>query len=120
MNATTTHTYATTKATMDRAFALVCPSEHAKELAARGMISEADAAKVTWRDRIAAVVTDDMLVAHGLTISDVAAAIEFFTATKAEISRERIAGLSWVYFLQETPGYLVTADGYRRGPAGDH
>jgi hypothetical protein len=104
---------------MNRAFALVCPKRHAEELAERGMIPASAAAAKSWRDRIAATVTDEMLAEAGVTIDDVALAVEFFTATRARITREQIGGFAWVWFLEDgMPGYLVFADGYRAGPAG--
>lgn len=111
-----------TTARMERAFALVCPATRARELAARGLISAADAAAVSWKDRIVCLVTDDELAAAGVTIGEVADAIAFYTATDAAITREpQIGSLPWVSFLNGgVPGFFVAATGYRRGPAGDH
>ena len=69
------------------AFALVCPAEHAKKLAAAGVISAESASRVSWRDRIGALVLDSELAAEGLTIADVCAAVEFYTATEATATR---------------------------------
>jgi hypothetical protein len=67
----------------------------------------------SWKDQIAAVVTDRELEAAGVTIEQVNDAIEFFTATTALTTREKIG-------TGAEPGYLILADGYRAGPAGDH
>lgn len=106
-----------------RAFDLVCPRKYAAKLAAAGIISRAEAAAVSWKEQIAALVLRSELVAAGVTIQDVAAAVEFYTATKAMVSAERI-GLRAHEIDQKVRagrlGYLVMADGYAAGPAGDH
>lgn len=101
------------KAAHEKAFALVDPAEHAKRLAAAGLITAEQAATKSWKDAIAAVVTDAELKAAGVTIDGVARAIEFFTATTAKITRERIA----VRVGKNERGFLVLAAGYRNGPA---
>ena len=102
---------------MDRAFALVCPATQARALANRGMLSPSAAAAVSWKDRIACLITDDMLSDAGVTIGDVADAIDFFTATPARIERHEIGSLPWISFPNGVHGFLVQAPGYRRGPA---
>lgn len=71
----------------------------------------------TWKDEIVACVPDSRLKAAGVTIEDVVASIEFYTATKARVSREVFGVLGTRDFRGES-GYLVRADGYRKGPAG--
>jgi hypothetical protein len=63
---------------------------------------------VTWKDPIHAYVTARTLQHCGLTLADIKEAVEHYTATEATVTE---------------PGehiYLVTAIGYRAGPAGDH
>ena len=55
-----------------------------------------------WKDEIAAVMP-------GEAVTLVVAAIEFYTATTPKISLN-----------VNTMRYVVTSEGYRRGPAGDH
>jgi len=87
------------KQTHETAFSLVDPSKLHPGL--------------SWKDRIAALVTDAQLTAAGVTIEQVNASIAFFTATMPTTTREKIG-------TSEEPGYLVLAKGYRAGPAGDH
>lgn len=55
-----------------------------------------------------------------LTIEDVREAAISWTATVPTITAERIAGLGdGTKFDPAVPGWLVVADGYRAGPAGD-
>jgi hypothetical protein len=84
------------KARHEAAWKLVCPT-------LRG---------AHWKDAVAAYVTIEQAVeAGGIEMYEIAAAVAFFTATEATIAPvDGIGG---------TVGYLVTADGYRRGPAGD-
>lgn len=108
----------TNKATMTAAFSLVCPATHAAALAAMGMISGKDAASVSWKDRIAAIVTVDDLANAGVTIGEVVQAIEFFTATSPVVSQEKVIQTHFVRYVGEPQdGFLVIADGYRAGPA---
>src|SRR5262245_34015197 len=106
------------EATMRRAWTLVCPRTHALELAKRGLISEKIAQKVSWKDQISAMVTDEMLNAAGVTVEQVLEAIEFYTATEATAAREEIVGLAWEKYATPRPGWLIQADGYYAGPAG--
>jgi hypothetical protein len=76
------------------AFALVTPKSH-------------------WKDAIEAVVRISVMEAAGLTIADVTKSVAFYTATEARA--ETITGENGSLW-----GYLVTAPGYRAGPAGDH
>lgn len=57
-----------------------------------------------WRAPIDAVV----VVLDDAELEDIRDAVEFFTATQATIT------------LVDGRTYRVQADGYRRGPAGDH
>lgn len=87
----------------NRAFCLVSPDEWK-----RG----------DWKDTIHAVLLASDLETAGVTIDEVAAAIEFFTSTKAKVTETTLSG----NFRTEFPNpklYVVEADGYRRGPAGD-
>lgn len=58
-----------------------------------------------WRAEIDAHVTGSALAEQGLTIRNVAEAVEFYTATEAT-------------FVPEGDGFRVKAAGYRAGPAG--
>lgn len=77
---------------------------HAKMRKAWALVSPKD-----WRDpvdwRASEDVVDRVLVERGLKLDDVAEAISYFTATDAKIVRRN--GL-----------IIVTAVGYRNGPAG--
>lgn len=101
---------------MRTAFDLVNPAHLVRELIDRGILPKT--VDADWRAPIAVMVTDEQLSAAGVSIDDVIDAVAFFTACKAQVSRERIAGLPWVSFLEAKPGWLVIADGYRNGPAG--
>lgn len=105
---------------MAKAFALVCPLKCAERLVKAGWLSEENLKKVSWRDRIAAVVTDAELAEAGVTIAEVREAVAFYTATEASVSRERIAKTlpNKRGKTKNELGYLVMADGYRAGPAG--
>lgn len=106
------------KLRIERAFSLVCPATHAQKLAAAGKIKASDAARVTWRDRIGAIVTGEALAKAGVTIDDVREAVIHYTATEPTITSERIAGTALDgHFAAEKPGYLVIAAGYSAGPA---
>lgn len=107
-------------AKLQRAFDLVDPSAHAKRLAALGLIPAEVAKGASWKDQIAEIVTDRDLETAGVTIDDVREAIAFYTATEATITRHQIGRLYADVFDPPIPGYLVLADGYRAGPAGDH
>jgi hypothetical protein len=98
------------------AFDLVTPAPNAAVMALYGVKS----LRGDWKDRIHAIVTDDDLAAAGVTIADVEEAVIHYTATIARVTRERIKGTTLVTYLDVVPGYLVMADGYRAGPAGDH
>lgn len=91
------------QATLKRAFDLVCPTLVAKALAKRGGITPARAALATWRDAIAARVSQKQLDAASVTIEQVVEAVAFYTATEATV-REALGG-----------GFIVQADGYRAG-----
>jgi hypothetical protein len=107
-------------ATLSKAFDVVCPAKHAALLAASGMIPASAAASKCWKDAIASVVTVDDLANAGVTIEEVAEAIEFYTATKATITSEKVVQTLFVRYVGEpVDAFLVLADGYRRGPAGD-
>ncbi len=106
------------KARMTKAFELVCPATHAAKLAAFGMISGADAASVSWKGRIAAVLTQDDLTQAGVTLAEVIDSIEFFTATSPVVTEEKIFQTAFVRYVGEPmSGWLVLADGYAVGPA---
>ena len=62
-----------------------------------------------WKGPIEAII-------RGEEIPLVAAAIEFFTATPATVA---VGNMNLSEGLGFIP-YVVTADGYRAGPAGDH
>lgn len=100
---------------MERAFALVSPDLHAKRLG----YASSELGLVSWKDPIAALVPQSELDASGVTIQDVAEAVEFFTATTASITAEKIGRIGSRDF-RGAPGFLVLADGYCMGPAGDH
>lgn len=100
-------------AKMRRAFDLVCPRAHALKLAEQGLIPREVAEQVSWKGAIGALVTEAELRAADVTIADVADAVDFFTATTARVSAERIATEGG----GEQPGYLVIAAGYYAGPA---
>lgn len=101
-------------ATLSKAFDLVCPAKHAQALVEQGKLSAENAAQVSWRDRIAALVTDSALVAAGVDVSMVCQAVAHYTATEARVSRHVISKADG----STEPGYLVQAAGYRAGPAG--
>lgn len=63
---------------------------------------------VSWRDPIHAYVTARTLAHYGVTLDDVREAVVHFTATEATVTEPG------------TDIYLITAAGYRAGPAGDH
>jgi hypothetical protein len=76
---------------MEAAWELVCPVTH-------------------WKDPVNAVVTAKQMRAAGVTMQDIADAVDFYTATRARF--KLVSSLE--------PAYVVTAKGYRAGPAGDH
>lgn len=102
---------------MHAVFALVDPRTHALRAAARGEMQASVAAKTSWRDRIAVVVTDSELAAIETTIGEVERAITYMTATNARSTHYSKAdnGKGGI-----EPGWVIIADGYRAGPAGDH
>lgn len=102
------------KNTMEIAFVLVNPAERAMSLAEAGY----PGVSASWRDPIAAVITDEELESRGITIQDVRDSVEFYTATEATITREQIKSTPLVSYLEPISGYLVIAKGYRAGPAG--
>jgi hypothetical protein len=99
------------------AFALVDPAAHARFLAERGFISNDAASRISWKDPISALVTKAELRAEGLSIQDVAEAVAFYTATEASVLPVTVGRRSG-HEGTGGPGYLVTALGYHRGPAG--
>lgn len=102
-------------------FNLVCPAEEAKRLAAAGVFSADDVAQVSWKGPIAALVTDEELLAADVTVSELADAVQYMTATRATCERIQIGQrICEDYHVEATrPGWLITADGYAAGPAGD-
>jgi hypothetical protein len=98
----------TDKMKLDAAFDLVCPEKTA-------IRDHGQSFGLTWRDEIGQIVRDSELYAAGVTIGDVAEAVLFFTATTAKVTRYTIAASGG---KTEEGGYLVTAKGYRSGPAG--
>lgn len=108
-----------TETTLSAAFDLVCPRKCLERWAAREpRITRKMIESRSWRDQIDALVTDEDLSAAGVTIAEVEAAIVFYTATQARVSREQIAGRLGETFTTPRPGYLISAAGYRNGPAG--
>jgi hypothetical protein len=103
---------------LSTAFDLVNPAIKMAEMAQRDPRLASWAAKASWKDEIADLVSDETLAAAGVTIEDVREAIEFYTATEAKITREQIGGEHGVHYDPPKPGYLVIAKGYRKGPAG--
>ncbi len=116
MNSATTQ--ARSLETLRSAFAFVCPREHAQKLADAGLITAADVERHSWRDPIGAIVIASDLAVAGLTIEDVSAAVEHYTATAAKVTAYPIKGTGLVEFLTPEPGFFVEAKGYRAGPAG--
>lgn len=104
--------------TMRRAFHLVNPAAHAQELARRGLISQEAADAQDWRGEIACTVTLEELEAHQLTIQNVIDSVAHMTATVARVTPATIKGEPWITYIDAKPGFLVLADGYRKGPAG--
>lgn len=90
------------------AFSLVDPGLYAKRLAERGLIPTEAAERVSWRDRIAALVRKDEIEKAGVTVGEIAESVRYFTATEPRIETDPAGSV------------LVIADGYRAGPAGDH
>ena len=114
MNTTTTaQATETLRSTMERAFDLVDPA-----MRATALLGHSNHGK-TWKDPICSLLPQSELDSAGVTIEQVAEAIAFYTATEAGISAEKIGRVGAVDH-HGAPGYLVMADGYRRGPAGDH
>lgn len=112
----TTHSIDTAK--MKTAFDLVNPAVKMAEMAKRDPRLASWAAKASWKDEIAELLTDEEIDAAGVTIDDVREAIAFYTATEAKITRKTIAGSRGERFDAGKHGYLVIAKGYRKGPAG--
>lgn len=104
--------------TMRTAWNLVCPRRRAERLVEAGLVTAQDISRVTWRDAIAATLTDVELNEAGVTIEDVRTAVAFYTGCKAQITREKIAGVWGKKYEPPVPGYLVIAEGYRMGPWG--
>lgn len=98
---------------LSKAFDLVNPALYAKRLSEAYGID----AKGHWKDEISTLLTDVELAEAGVTIKDVEEAIEFYTATEAKVTRERIGGDAFVRYLKDEPGYLIISPGYRGGPA---
>jgi len=84
------HELAARQPLLQKAFDLVCPAEHAKKLAERGLIPAEVAAKVSWRGPICALILATELDEAGVTLAEVCEAIEFFTATEASVSCELV------------------------------
>ncbi len=104
---------------MQAAFNLVCPAEHVRQLIKCGALPVSADGCASWKDPICALVLDEDLTAKGITIDEVKESIVFFTATEATVTREKIGGTVTERFSEPKDGYLVRAEGYRRGPAGD-
>lgn len=104
--------------TMQRAFHLVNPAAQAQELARRGLISQEAADRQDWRGEIAIALTLEAIEAEGLTLQNVEDSILFMTGTVANVIPAQIAGEAWISYLKPRPGFLILADGYRKGPAG--
>jgi len=68
------------------------------------LVSPAIWGAADWRAPVLAVLTDADLTAAGVTLEQVTAAVEFFTATKATVVT--------------TNAHIIRAEGYRAGPAG--
>lgn len=103
-----------------KAWDLVCPALFAKKLAEAYSTNAgltAALTKVSWKDDIHALITDMEIAEAGVSIHDVAEAIEFYTATEAKITRETIGGTAFVAYPKGEPGYMVVSPGYRGGPA---
>jgi len=68
-----------------------------------------------WRAEIIMFGTESLMLEvmrlRKTSLEEVADAVEFMTATKLEITR---------YFAEGQPMIKIHADGYRKGPAGDH
>lgn len=103
---------------MQRAFHLVNPAAQAQELARRGLISQEAADRQDWRGEIAIALTLEAIEAEGLTLQNVEDSILFMTGTVANVIPAQIAGEAWISYLKPRPGFLILADGYRKGPAG--
>lgn len=84
----------------------------AAEKARRDAVWALVAPKSDWRARIQAFVSADVYRHEGLTLREITDVIAFFTATEATFETVSHEGLFC--------GYVVKADGYRMGPAGDH
>lgn len=80
---------------MFRAFALVDPTSW-------GMRD--------WKEPVSAVVHPDDLAAAGVTLEQVKDAVAFYTATEATVREAKTA-------VPGVTAYIVTAIGYRNGPA---
>lgn len=106
------------ESTMSKAFDLVDPGKRAAFLADVGLITREAAELKSWRDEIYDAVTEAELEEAGVTIDDVARAIEFYTATVPTIVKHTIGSRPWVVYFENQPGYLIRAKGYRQGPAG--
>jgi hypothetical protein len=102
-----------------KAWDLVCPALHAKRLAERGLITAEQASKVSWKGRIVALVLDSELDAAGVTLEDIAEAVEFYTATEAFISPEMVGYRAGDEDrdVSPRPGHFIQAAGYAAGRA---
>ena len=105
----------TDTAKLARAFDLISPAPNPELCALYGLTG----VRGDWKDPIWALVMDAELVAADVTIADVEEAIIHYTATVPRVSREVIKGTLRVTYVDGLPGYMVQADGYRAGPAGD-
>jgi hypothetical protein len=111
---------ATTKSRVDTlrtAFALVDPLETIGHFYGADMMRRNADEGRSWRDRIATLVPQERLDAAGVTIDDVRESVIHFTATEPTITAHTI-GQVGIRHYHGRPGYLVLAEGYRRGPAG--
>lgn len=104
------------KLTHERAFELVTPQK-------RG---------ASWKDQIGEYVTLAEIVQHDVTLTQIQAAIVFYTATVPRVLTFCVGDTldtvndvtTGVTFASDDSrgallGYVFIADGYRRGPAGD-
>ena len=105
----------TDTAKLARAFDLISPAPNPELCALYGLTGS----RGDWKDPIFALVTDDELTAAEVTISDVEEAIIHYTATVPRVTRERIKGTLRISYVDGCSGYMVQAEGYRAGPAGD-
>jgi len=63
-----------------------------------------------WKDPIRGYITEADMAVNKWTVEDIIDAVDYFTATTAEVVFENYPG---------DEGYRVESVGYRNGPAGD-